>query len=338
MELLERYLQAVKFWLPKQQKQDIIAELSEDLHSQIEEKETELGRPLNDSELEAILKHRGRPVLVANRFLPQQYLIGPVLFPIYVFVLKIVALCYLLPWLLVWIGIMTYSPNYRLEHGGWFAAVGSAWASLWSVAFIVLGCVTVVFAVLEQVQGKSHFLENWDPRKLPPVRNSGEIKRSSSIAEIVASSVFGVWWWVTYLSSPVIVDRPELRVQLSPAWSHFFWGFLFVTFANIGLSAANLSRPYWTVRRATFRLASDIVGSALFCWLMKSSIVTAIAVHGVPTEKTEAMTNAINLWMDRAFPIAIAIGIAVFVGDIYRIINASGRRAPAAQGAAAAIV
>jgi hypothetical protein len=338
MELLERYLQAVKFWLPKQQKQDIIAELSEDLHSQIEEKETELGRPLNDSEVEAILKQRGRPVLVANRFLPQEYLIGPVLFPIYVFVLKIVALCYLLPWVLVWIGIMTYSPNYRLEHGGWFEAVGSAWASLWSVAFIVLGCVTVVFAVLEQMQGKSHFLENWDPRKLPPVRNSGEIKSSSSIAEIVASSVFGVWWWVSYLSSPVIVDRPELRVQLSPAWSHFFWGFLFVTLVNIALSAANLARPYWTVRRATFRLASDIVGSALFCWLMKSNIVAAIAVHGVPTEKTEAMTNAINLWMDRAFPIAIAIGIAVLVGDIYRIINASGRRAPAVQGAAAAIV
>jgi hypothetical protein len=31
MELLERYLQAVKFWLPKKQKQDIIAELSEDI-------------------------------------------------------------------------------------------------------------------------------------------------------------------------------------------------------------------------------------------------------------------------------------------------------------------
>jgi hypothetical protein len=28
MELIERYLQAVKFWLPKEQRQDIIAELS----------------------------------------------------------------------------------------------------------------------------------------------------------------------------------------------------------------------------------------------------------------------------------------------------------------------
>ena len=39
MQLLDRYLQAVQFWLPKQEKQDIILELSEDLHSEIEEKE-----------------------------------------------------------------------------------------------------------------------------------------------------------------------------------------------------------------------------------------------------------------------------------------------------------
>ena len=84
MELIERYLQAVAFWLPKGQQQDIIAELSEDLHSQIEEKETELGRSLNKAEIEAVLKQRGRPVLVANRYLPQRSLIGPVLFPIYV--------------------------------------------------------------------------------------------------------------------------------------------------------------------------------------------------------------------------------------------------------------
>jgi hypothetical protein len=46
MELIERYLQAVKFWLPKRQKDDIIAELSGDIYSQIEEREAALGRAL----------------------------------------------------------------------------------------------------------------------------------------------------------------------------------------------------------------------------------------------------------------------------------------------------
>jgi hypothetical protein len=37
-DLVDRYLQAVRFWLPASQKQDLSAELSEDLHSQIDEK------------------------------------------------------------------------------------------------------------------------------------------------------------------------------------------------------------------------------------------------------------------------------------------------------------
>jgi hypothetical protein len=79
MELLDRYLQAIEFWLPKRQRQDIIAELSEDLRSQIEEKETELGRKLEDAEVEAILKRCGAPLEAASRYRPQQYLIGPAL-------------------------------------------------------------------------------------------------------------------------------------------------------------------------------------------------------------------------------------------------------------------
>jgi hypothetical protein len=35
MDLLDRYLQAVSFWLPKRQKDDIVAELSEELRSQM---------------------------------------------------------------------------------------------------------------------------------------------------------------------------------------------------------------------------------------------------------------------------------------------------------------
>jgi hypothetical protein len=72
MALVDRYLQAVKFWLSGNQKDDIIAELSEDLRSQIEEKETELGRKLTDAEVEPILKRCGSPMAVAERYMPQR--------------------------------------------------------------------------------------------------------------------------------------------------------------------------------------------------------------------------------------------------------------------------
>src|ERR1700752_1570407 len=104
MELLDRYLKAVKFWLPSDQKQDIIAELSEDLRSQIDEKESELGRALNNAEIEAILKKSGDPMLVAQRYLPQRYLIGPALFPIYWLILRAGWLFFFGPWLILGIG------------------------------------------------------------------------------------------------------------------------------------------------------------------------------------------------------------------------------------------
>jgi 3-deoxy-D-manno-octulosonate 8-phosphate phosphatase KdsC-like HAD superfamily phosphatase len=66
MALVDRYLQAVKFWLPRKQKDDIIAELSEDLRSQIEDQEAELGRKLTDTEVEPILKRCGSPMAVAD--------------------------------------------------------------------------------------------------------------------------------------------------------------------------------------------------------------------------------------------------------------------------------
>ena len=138
MQLLERYLQAVKFWLPQEQKEDIIAELSDDIRSQIDEKESELGRKLNEVELECILKQRGRPIFVANRYLPQEHLIGPVLFPIYRLVLKIVMLCYVVPWTVTWIVLLIVnSSGYAAKLAGhsWVEALGWLWASLWSTAF-----------------------------------------------------------------------------------------------------------------------------------------------------------------------------------------------------------
>ena len=52
LELVDRYLQAVRFWLPKtSRQQDLVAELGEDLRSQIEETEMEIGRPLDKKEI-----------------------------------------------------------------------------------------------------------------------------------------------------------------------------------------------------------------------------------------------------------------------------------------------
>jgi len=320
MELIDRYLQAVGFWLPKGQQQDIIAELSEDLHSQIEEKETELGRSLNDTEIEAVLKQRGRPVLVANRYLPQRSLIGPVLFPIYVFVLKIVAAFYLVPWILVWIGMMSLSSSYRAGHtsAGWLGAIGSAWSAWWFTAFFALGTVTIVFAGLEYLQAKSRFLEDWNPRQLPPARNPNQIPRTGSVIEVVVNLIFGVWW-IDVMSSPVILNRPEIRIVLSPVWRYLFWSFLFLALINTVTAGVNLARPYWTVVRASIRLATNGAASALFCWMLNAGAIAQITGAGLSAARALEVTNAVNAGLAKTLPVAVATGVVIALLDARRI-------------------
>jgi hypothetical protein len=323
MQLLERYLQAVKFWLPKEQKEDIIAELSEDIHSQIDEKEAELGRKLNEVELEAILRQRGRPILVANRYLPQEQLIGPVLFPIYRLVLKIVMLCYLAPWTVTWIALLIFYSGYAAKFAShsWVEILGSLWAQLWGTAFLAAGTVTLVFAILERAQRKSHFLEEWNPRKLPPVNNPNLISRFNSIVELAANMIFCLWWTANMFTG-VVLNQVNLRIALAPVpWRYFFWGFLLISFVNIGLAVANLARPYWTAPRAAIRLVSDMAGSVFFCWLLKANILAELSGASIPPEKAVQVTALLNLWMGRIFPIAVILGVVVAVVNIVRIVR-----------------
>jgi len=332
MDLLERYLQAVKFWLPTPQKQDIAAELSEDIRAQIEDKEAALGRPVTEAEVVAILRQIGRPVLVANRYLPQRYLIGPLWFPIYVFVLKIVAACYLVPWVLVRVGLALFDPASRAGHAsaGWLGALGSAWSGFGLAAVLALGSVTVVFAALE-AQGKSGFLEHWDPAKLPAVRDPRRIPRSGSTIELAVNIVF-VSWWLTAMRSPIVLDRPDVQIAFAPVWSTFFLGFLMLSVTNVAAAAVNLLRPYWTRPRAAVRLATNFIGSGLFIGLCRSSIVASLTVSGVARAQTFLIAATINRVMSQAWPIVMVVGIVVFAVDIHRFVRATAAGRPLAGG------
>jgi hypothetical protein len=165
MALVDRYLQAVKFWLPRKQKDDIIAELYEDLRSQIEDQEAELGRKLTDTEVEPILKRCGSPMAVAERYLPQQSLIGPALFPIYRVVIRALFFYFLLPWLLLWLGITIFSPDFRADHPG--AALFASLEPWWLACTYSLFFNTLVFALLDRSQARLHLVNHWNPRALP---------------------------------------------------------------------------------------------------------------------------------------------------------------------------
>lgn len=318
MELLDRYLQAVGFWLSKAQKQDILAELSEEIHSQIEEKEAETGVPLDEVGLEAILKHFGNPLLVAERYLPQQCLIGSVLSPIYRFVLKMVLLGYLVPWLLTWICMLIFDPAYRTAHPG--LGQISNFSTLWSITVNSFFFITLGFAIVERYHLKSWLLKDWSPRKLPAARDPNRIPRANTLGELAFGILFIVLW-INLLWGRTEFVFSSLRITLAPDWIYFFWTLLLLVLVSIAFSIMNLFCPYWTKMRAAFRLLANAIGSIIFCWLFKAQLLAGIETPTLTVVKAQELTVQINNWVGRLFPCAVVVAVIVLGVDIYRIMR-----------------
>jgi hypothetical protein len=317
MELLDRHLHAVKFWLPRKQQDDIIAEISEDLRSQIEDSEGQLGRKLNDNEVAALLRKRGRPLLVANGYSPQHSLIGPVLFPIYVLVLKIAALCFVIPRILVLIGFFIFDPKYHTQGLG--ALIVRTWSELWFGGFVTFGIVTLVFAVLEQTQEKSCWLEKWDPLKLPKVKDTRRIPRASSVIEVVIG-IIAVMWLVELASSGILLNQANIHIALTAAGREFVWVVTAMSLFGVGMSTVNMFRPFWTRARLGLRVLQDLISTLVFGLMARAGALIILSGASIPSAKAVEVNATVNTWVSLFVAITGAICAVITIVDLVRLI------------------
>jgi hypothetical protein len=101
-------------------------------------------------------------------------------------------------------------------------------------------------------------------------------------------------------------------------WSYFFWGYLAIILLNTALAAASIMHPFWTPRRAAFRLAIDCAGGLLLCWLLRANAVEAFSVTGMSARSVE-IANSINSYFAQGLPYVILFVIAIALGDGHRI-------------------
>jgi hypothetical protein len=271
MELLDRYLQAVRFWLPKAQQRDIIAELSSDLHSQIEDKETELGRPLNAAELEVILRRCGSPILVASRYRPQTQLIGPALFPIYGFVLKVVLL-----WILVPVFVVIVAPAMIVPAENRWAAFFEAWSTLSSAMFTAAAVITLIFAVLERTQAKLQLLDKWSLRSLPPAPKADRPpSRSQTIFELIFG-IGGLLYLLAIPYAPFLVLGPAAAfLRPAPMWHSYYLPLITLSVVGLANQCASLARPQWTWLPPTARVLTTFFGLIVVNSMINAAMTNA---------------------------------------------------------------
>jgi hypothetical protein len=319
MELLDRYLQAVRFWLPKAQQDDMIEELRDDLNSQVEERESSLARRLNEDEIIALLRETGHPLKVAARYQPQQQsLIGLMLFPIYKFVLKMVGLFYMLPSFLVWIALVLFVPQYHAENA--FLAALRGYGGMWTNAFVIFAIITLIFAVVEKFQGKIDVLQRWDPRKLPAASKRKErVSRIETIFELIFSILF-IWGWLALPGIAHAMLAPAEKIlTLSPALTPYYWLCLLPMSLNMVQQAINLLRPEWTWLRPSVQLLSTTITAAIVTFMMRlypyftvANTTAGDTKHAADYANLALHVNQISQWSLIIFLFSLGAAMIIF--------------------------
>ena len=277
MKLLKQYLKAVRWYLPRKHKDDIINELSENLLSKMEEVEAELGRPLTELEQEALLREHGEPMEVAGRYGANhrcvtfgRQLIGPALYPIYIWVLW-------LHWGVTFL-IHAYMAIFKgsLGIGAFLIAVGCQFFA-----------VTLVFIILDIYHRKSFQFWCFHLEHLNP------IPQWQSAFGLILWSIYSCYWAIVP-HYPSLIFGDAAGIKLAPAWHTFYWPILVLLLAGAAQRAINLFYPSWNWLQPAVRLVINVISLSMLYFLVNAGpYVLADSIAAVLPE-AERLASRIN--------------------------------------------
>lgn len=294
MSLLDRYLNAVAAQLPRETRDDIIAELRDELETTLEARAAEKGRPLTDDEVESVLRDMGHPLTVAARFGagPNQ-VVGPELYPWWMFGVRAA--------LTVMVCITVIGAIVRVLAGDTDVsqAIGQGFYSLFNSAIMIVGFATIAAFIIERQATKPKFLtewrvkdlsvfewtafggDNWTERLKATASGNGGVpakpKRRAPPALRAAASAFGwtvvLLWWTGLLGG-----------QIAPA--NIGNGLIIEGFDSGRAVADTVALAYWPVigfaaTRILFDVLRVVTGSPVRLTALGDILFGAAAAWGV---------------------------------------------------------
>ena len=264
-ELFERYLQAVRTYLPRRGRGDIVAELRANLEAQREEREAELGRPLTEGEMVDWLKELGPPLEMASRYHAPRYLIGPAIFPLYWWVLRLAAFCASLVYaisIIVRVIFESHGPDWVAGQIFQYPAILITVAAWVTAAFAILQFVSERYP--EKCPDLVASKATWSPASLPPLEKElppGSKPRSftAAVAELVAH--FFVLVWILLIPTyPFLLMGPGAAIlQHSPVrpaqvlWL-WYWTIVGLNILQLVWQGISFLAGTWRIRTGAQRL------------------------------------------------------------------------------------
>jgi hypothetical protein len=308
MDLIERYLNSIRWNLTGPKADDIVAELRDVIASRIEDREEALDRPLTGDETSALLRDFGHPLVVAGRYGTQQWLIGPEIFPFYFFALKIVLA-------IVGAVIVVSSVAQALFHqrGAMQALAQGFDGALWTLLGNA-GLVTLIFVIIERTGWLSGYLSRWKPEQLPDLSDlKRKPKKMWESAFEVAAGVVVLLWWTGMIPTPFFHSNVRgLRIDPAPIWMQMYWPIFALLAAQLLANVVQWLRPRWQVLHAALAVAVAAGGVALLAYVYRAGEWVVAVSTGMAADKVAEIQESLNL----------ALGIAILVVGVIWVLQA----------------
>ena len=322
MDLIDRYLAAIGALTPQSQRKDIVAELRDALVTRCEDKETETGRPLTQDEVGEVLRGFGHPVVVAARYGGEHYLIGPELYPLYVFIMKILLAIVVLAALVTGVVTAAVHPD---QPG---AAIAAAIGALFQGAIVNVGALTIIAAVIQRQKSLPRFLTDWNPRDLPKPLHRPLFRpqtRFDNASGIIAQGLFLLWWthtparWIPFISSIPLKVGQHLDLARAPIWDTLFWPVLGLSLLTIVVHALKLFGKRFGTTAHGLDIARNLAALIVLWVALHAGHWVDISGQGLPAGALAKVDYGVNLGLQIMLVVLCFGAAGLTVYDAWRI-------------------
>jgi hypothetical protein len=311
MDLIDRYLYAVRDYLPRGSHDDIVRELGDDIRAQAADREEALGRPLTADDQAELLKGLGHPMVLAAKYRTSEQLISPVVYPYYLLGLKISMGMALLVQVAIAIAMVASG-----QPGG--PIIGRLASFPFTGLVTVFGWVTLGFAALDihVRQSASRITGTWDPHTLtePPPQAGPRKAAWTTGIELWFSTVFFVWW-LAIPQHPWLVFGPAATfLSMAPAWRAVHLPLAALWLVSLVVRWTLLFRPDLKALRPWFEIAANLAGLTVAIYLLRADAIVTVA-PGLDAGANTADIARIVHAVDTGFRIAVLVWICAAVWE-----------------------
>lgn len=304
--LVESYLHEVGRYLPQAQRNEILADLQDAVVEEVTS-----AAPEEDAR--EVLRRFGHPFRVAGKYLPQRYVIGPTLYPVFMHILKLALI-------VAFAGQVLVSLALAQMQGWQIGPFGLLWGTL-ELLIWVFAVVVAVFVALEFSGEKLNWYEDWTPGARPSGA-LGVVLPGDVLSNLVTEGFFLLWW-----NDVVVLDNflpaGSYELALTAVWTPLYWPLNALMGVAFVLHLLVLLRGVWQRSTQLVEMACNAAVVVLGLYLLTTGPLAAIVSDG------EMISSEVTFFLQMIVKAAIFVVIAVTLSDMrlgWRVLI--GARAP----------